>query len=54
MLDRPSYRQKWEDKKAWYSDNGYAGSLVTSEESATGGFHADELSRIIETEILGR
>jgi len=52
MLEKPSYLRKWEAKKAWYEANGFADSLVTSRESIAGGFHADEVTRIIEERIL--
>lgn len=52
MLDRPAYRRRWEAKKAWYEANGHAAQLLTSDESPTGGFHADAIDAQIREQIL--
>lgn len=57
MLEKESYREKWEKKRAWYLRNGVApesegsgpnGMLVTSEGSGATSFSAAEIQKIIQ------
>lgn len=52
MLSVPSYREQWEQKKAWYERNGYSDKLVTSEDGPDGGIDASEIERIARKRVL--
>ena len=60
MLDRPSYRQKWEDKLAWYrahdvlpfeEGGGANGMLVTSEDSPRTGIDSQAIERLAKSAL---
>ncbi len=48
MMSRPDYRQGWEWKRRWYSDNGYEleRNLFTSEDDDRGGLDAQAVSEV--------
>lgn len=61
MLQRPSYRRKWEQKLAWYQRNGvlpYAdgggpkGTLVTTEDGDDGSISSADIEALVD-ELLG-
>lgn len=52
MLDRASYRARWEEKEQWYQRNGYADRLVTSRDKPGGVLHADEVKSVAQQRIL--
>jgi hypothetical protein len=61
MLQRPSYRRKWEQKLAWYKRNGilpYAdgggpnGTLVTTEDGEDGSISSVEIEALVD-DLLG-
>jgi hypothetical protein len=61
MLQRPSYRRKWEQKLAWYRANGVlphhegggpAGVLVTTEDGADGSISSADIEALVD-ELLG-
>ena len=52
MLSVPSYRQKWEQKRQWYEDNGYIDRLITSEDGLDGSIDAVEIERTAREKIL--
>jgi len=47
MTDDPEYMQRWEAKKRWYEQNGFADRLIVSEEDA-GGLDSRKIVQIIE------
>jgi hypothetical protein len=60
MLDRPSYRQKWQDKLAWYrahdvlpfaEGGGGNGMLVTSEDSPRTGIDSQAIERLAKSAL---
>ena len=60
MLDRQSYRDKWEEKLAWYREHGVLpaaegggpnGTLVTSHDNARGGIDSQEIERTARTAL---
>jgi len=52
MLDSPSYREAWESKLKWYEQNGFADSLITSQDSPEGGIDASKIEQIARARIL--
>jgi ATP-dependent exoDNAse (exonuclease V) alpha subunit len=50
MLDDPEYMQKWEEKRRWYEQNGFADRLVVSQEDASG-LDSRKIAQIIETKF---
>ena len=61
MLQRPSYRRKWEDKLTWYRANGIVpqaegggpkGTLITTEDGEDGSISSADIEALID-EILG-
>jgi hypothetical protein len=57
MLQRPSYRRKWETKLAWYRANGVLlhvegggpdGTLVTSEDGADGSMSSADIEATVD------
>lgn len=55
MLDRRSYREDWERKRAWYERHGYDGRVLTSRDhsGASGGvLYADEIRTLARERIL--
>ncbi len=52
MLSSAKYRADWAAKRRWYEANGYWDRVVTSEDGADGGIHADEIERIARARIL--
>ena len=61
MLQRPSYRQKWEKKLAWYRDHGILpfseragpnGTLVTTEDGPDGSISSADIEALVD-EVLG-
>ncbi len=52
MLSNSKYFSDWQDKKAWYIDNGYWNHVVTSEDSADGSIQADTIESIARARIL--
>jgi ATP-dependent exoDNAse (exonuclease V) alpha subunit len=53
MLGSPTYKEKWDRKEKWYTDNGYFSQLVTSEDGLDGSIDAAEIERIARTRVLG-
>jgi hypothetical protein len=60
MLDRQSYREKWEQKLAWYRSHGVLpteegggpeGTLVTSRDDSRGGIDSGEIERLARTAL---
>jgi hypothetical protein len=61
MLQRPSYRRKWEAKLAWYRENGVLphdegggvkGVLVTTEDGLDGSISSADIEALVD-ELLG-
>jgi exodeoxyribonuclease V alpha subunit len=52
MLSVPSYREKWDNKRQWYEDNGYLHRIITSEDGADGSIDAAEIERTARKKIL--
>jgi len=61
MLHRPSYRRKWESKRAWYRTNGVLpdeegggpnGTLVTTRDGADGSISSADIEALIDR-LLG-
>jgi exodeoxyribonuclease V alpha subunit len=52
MLSVPSYREKWDNKRQWYEDNGYLDRIITSEDGADGSIDAAEIERTARKKIL--
>jgi hypothetical protein len=61
MLQRPSYRRKWEAKLAWYRSNGVLphaegggpmGVLVTTEDGLDGSISSAEIEALVD-DLLG-
>ena len=61
MLQRPSYRRKWEQKLAWYKRNGILpqaegggpnGTLVTTEDGDDGSISSADIEALVD-ELLG-
>lgn len=40
-----SYREEWDRKRQWYSDNGYLGRLITLEDGPDGSIDASAIER---------
>ena len=54
MLSNPKYADDWKSKETWYRRNGYWDHVVTSEDGADGGIHADQIERLVHERILGK
>ena len=61
MLHVPSYRARWEDKRAWYRENeilpheeggGKKGVLVETRDEPNGGIDSAKITNLI-TQVLG-
>lgn len=61
MLQRPSYRRKWDEKLAWYRRNGIVphdegggenGTLVTTQDGADGSISSAQIETLVD-ELLG-
>ncbi len=61
MLQRPSYRRKWEAKLAWYRSHGILphkegggpnGTLVTTEDGEDGSISSADIEALVDT-LLG-
>jgi exodeoxyribonuclease V alpha subunit len=52
MLSKPKYSADWQDKKAWYTANGYWERVVTSEDGSDGSIQADTIEAIARVRIL--
>jgi ATP-dependent exoDNAse (exonuclease V) alpha subunit len=52
MLDVPSYRESWERKRTWYELNGYANSVITSQDGPDGAINVTEIERVARERIL--
>jgi exodeoxyribonuclease V alpha subunit len=52
MLEKPEYLAKWENKKQWYKDNGFADQLIVSLDRK-GAIDSSEIDALIKEKILG-
>lgn len=62
LLHQPAYRQRWEDKLAWYAQEGILpleegggarGTLVTTRDTENGAMHADEIVALVKIILEG-
>lgn len=52
MLSNPEYAERWQKKRQWYKDCGFADRLVTSEDSTEGGIDSSLIEETARKKVL--